>query len=171
MSNDPAKFTPEELTDLAKMEKSPPDLNISDDMLTDIFERQFVLNERILGEKFLAMHGTFDEHTIIENGVARTIPGLRAEWVQKFALALAQENAELIDSVPWKWWSKHQKFDLQNARVEVVDMLHFLVSLAQVLGMNADDVHRMYVQKNTVNHKRQDSGYTTKDATDSSHIA
>ena len=43
-----------------------------------------------------------------------------------YTRAMQQEMAELIDSVPWKWWAKYQKFDEQNARVEVVDLFHFL---------------------------------------------
>jgi dimeric dUTPase (all-alpha-NTP-PPase superfamily) len=83
---------------------------------------------------------------------------------------MSQELAELTDSVPWKWWAKYQKFDEQNARVEVVDLFHFLISLAQVLGMSADDVYRAYVKKNQVNFQRQDLGYLSKDAQDSRHI-
>ena len=64
---------------------------------------------------------------------------------------MSQEIAELTDSVPWKWWAKYQKFDEQNARVEVVDLFHFLISLAQVLGMSADDVFQAYLKKNEVN--------------------
>ena len=47
----------------------------------------------------------------------------KAEWVLKYTLAMQQEMAELVDSVPWKWWAKyHQHFDEQNAKVEVVDL-------------------------------------------------
>ena len=77
---------------------------------------------------------------------------------------------ELIDSVPWKWWAKYQKFDEQNAKVEVVDLFHFLVSLAQTLGMTPDDVYQAYLKKNAVNHLRQESGYAKKDEADSKHI-
>jgi len=49
-------------------------------------------------------------------------------------------------------------------------LFHFLVSLAQTLGMTADDVFDAYVAKNKVNHQRQDSGYTEKDEADSRHI-
>jgi len=52
----------------------------------------------------------------------------------------------------------------------VVDLFHFLISLAQVLGMSADDVFNSYVKKNEVNFQRQDSGYTKKDEGDSRHI-
>ena len=94
----------------------------------------------------------------------------KAKWILNYSRAMTQEMAELVDSVPWKWWAKYQKFDEQNARVEVVDLFHFLISMAQVLGMSADDVFNAYIKKNEVNFKRQDSGYTTKDEHDSKHI-
>ncbi len=94
----------------------------------------------------------------------------KTKWVLNYTRALQQETAELIDSVPWKWWAKYQEFDEQNARVEVVDLFHFLISLAQVLGMSADDVYDAYMKKNKVNHERQDSGYKAKDESDSRHI-
>src|SRR5439155_532911 len=91
----------------------------------------------------------------------------KTKWVLNYCRAMTQEIAELTDSVPWKWWAKYQKFDEQNARVEVVDLFHFLISIAQVLGMSADDVFNAYVKKNEVNLKRQDTGYHTKDEHDS----
>lgn len=94
----------------------------------------------------------------------------KTNWVLNYRRAMSQEMAELTDSVPWKWWAKYQKIDEQNARVEVVDLFHFLISLAQVLGLSADDVFNAYVKKNEVNFKRQDSGYTEKDRNDSKHI-
>lgn len=94
----------------------------------------------------------------------------KTKWVLNYTRALQQETAELIDSVPWKWWAKYQDFDEQNARVEVVDLFHFLVSLAQTLGMSADDVYNAYAKKNKVNHNRQESGYAEKDEADSKHI-
>ena len=94
----------------------------------------------------------------------------RQQWVLNYCRAMTQEMAELTDSVPWKWWAQYQKFDEQNARVEVVDLFHFLISAAQVLGMSADDVFNAYVKKNEVNFKRQESGYTQKDHDDSKHI-
>ena len=96
--------------------------------------------------------------------------GERTRWILNYCRAMTQEIAELTDSVPWKWWAKYQKFDRQNARVEVVDLFHFLISLAQVLGMSADDVFAAYVKKNAVNFKRQESGYAAKDENDNRHI-
>ncbi len=118
------------------------------DKLEEIFKMQYELNKRI-GVDTAAMS---DKEKV--------------KWVLNYSRALGQENAELVDSVPWKWWAKCQHFDPQNARVEVVDMLHFLVSLAQVLGMSAQDFYDVYAKKNHINHDRQDSGYTKKDKDD-----
>ena len=122
------------------------------DQLRELFRMQKALNERI-GVKTDAM----DEEQ-------------KVRWLLNYCRAMSQELAELTDSVPWKWWAKYQKFDEQNARVEVVDLFHFLISAAQVLGMSADDVFAAYLKKNAVNFQRQESGYVAKDDTDSKHI-
>ena len=122
------------------------------DMLAEIFRMQAELNQRI---------GVNTLHMPEER---------KPEWVLNYCRAMTQEVAELTDSVPWKWWAKYQKFDKQNARVEVADLFHFLVSLAQVLDMSANDIFEAYRKKNEVNFQRQDSGYTAKDANDSKHI-
>lgn len=95
----------------------------------------------------------------------------KSRWILQFARALSQETAELTDCCPWKWWRQGQTLDEQNARVEVVDLFHFVVSLAQVLGMSAKDVLDAYIKKNRVNHQRQDAdGYRDKDPDDCRHI-
>lgn len=122
------------------------------DQLRELFRMQQALNQRI-GVKTEGMS-----------------EAEKTKWLLNYTLAMQQELAELTDSVPWKWWAKYQKFDEQNARVEVVDLFHFLISMAQVLGMSADDVFAAYVKKNAVNFQRQESGYTQKDHGDSKHI-
>lgn len=122
------------------------------DQLSELFRMQRALNQRIGVDT--------DSMT----------PEQKTQWVLNYCRAMSQEIAELTDSVPWKWWAKYQTLDEQNARVEVVDLFHFLISLAQVLGMSAEDVFQAYLKKNEVNLKRQDSGYTKKDHDDSKHI-
>ncbi len=122
------------------------------DQLRELFRMQKALNERI----GVQTDGMSEEE--------------KTKWLLNYTRAMQQEMAELTDSVPWKWWAKYQKFDEQNARVEVVDLFHFLISMAQVLGMSADDVFAAYVKKNAVNFQRQDSGYVKKDENDSKHI-
>jgi dimeric dUTPase (all-alpha-NTP-PPase superfamily) len=122
------------------------------DQLRELFRMQMALNERI----GVRMEGMSDEE--------------KTKWILNYCRAMSQELAELTDSVPWKWWAKYQKFDKQNARVEVVDLFHFLISLGLILGMSADDVYDCYLQKNKLNFQRQESGYATKDEDDNKGI-
>jgi dimeric dUTPase (all-alpha-NTP-PPase superfamily) len=122
------------------------------DMLEEIFEGQKALNKRI-GVDTDAMNEEQQVH-----------------WLLNYSRALSQETAEMIDSVPWKWWAKYQKYDRPNVQVEIVDMLHFLVSLAQVAGLGAKDVHELYMKKNRVNFQRQDTGYAVKDESDNDAV-
>ena len=122
------------------------------DQLHELFRMQQALNERI---------------GVRTDGMSEAE---KTKWILNYSRAMTQEIAELTDSVPWKWWAKYQKFDEQNARVEVVDLFHFLISLAQVLGMSAEDIFDAYCKKNEVNFKRQESGYSVKDEADSKHI-
>ena len=122
------------------------------DQLRELWRMQDALNKRI----GVQMEGMSDKD--------------KEKWILNYSRAMTQEMAELVDSVPWKWWANYQKFDEQNARVEVVDLFHFLISMAQVLGMSADDVFNAYIKKNEVNFKRQETGYTQKDEHDSKHI-
>ncbi len=94
----------------------------------------------------------------------------RQEWLLNYCRAMDQELAELVDCVPWKWWASYQKFDKQNARVEIVDLLHFLISLAQVMEITPDELFDAYTKKHRVNLDRQESGYTVKDENDNKHI-
>lgn len=94
----------------------------------------------------------------------------RQQWLLHYCRAMSQEVAELTDCVPWKWWAKYQTFDRQNARVEIVDLFHFLISAAQVLELSAEDIFKAYTKKHRVNLNRQESGYATKDESDNRHI-
>lgn len=122
------------------------------DFLAEMFRMQHALNTRISGDQ--------DHFTEQE----------KINWILNYSRAMQQEISELIDSVPWKWWAKYQHFDVQNARVEVIDIFHFLIAIAQVLGMSAADVFEAYCKKNQVNFHRQETGYVVKDETDSRHI-
>ncbi len=114
------------------------------DKLEEMFEMQKKLNKRI----------GVDTDNMNEQE--------KIKWILNYCLAMNQEISELIDSVPWKWWAKYQKFDEQNIKVEIIDIFHFLISAAQVIGLSAEDVHRIYMQKNKVNFERQERGYKEK---------
>lgn len=130
------------------------------DKLEKIFELQRELN------RF-----TFEKNQLVDFDEISQDRGLQNQWLRNYALAMTQETAELVDSTNWKWWrTKVDLFDEQNLKVELVDILHFWVSACQVMGLSAEDVFRMYMQKNEINAKRQEAGYLTKDDSDNRSI-
>lgn len=135
-------------------------------MLEELFERQATLNRRI----------GFDPAELREN----FDPQKAGEWLNNYIMAMSNELEELRDCTYWKHWCSEARegkryllHDLQNARVEVIDMLFFWISLAQCVGLDAEGVMDLYRQKLQVNHQRQDDGYsmTGKDETDNKSIA
>ena len=134
-------------------------------MLREIFEQQAELNRRV-GHDTAALRDDFD-------------PLQAGKWLNDYLMAAANELEELRDCTFWKHWCAEAKegkrfaiHDLQNARVEVIDLLFFWVSLAQCVGLNADDCYNLYLQKLDVNHRRQDGRYSMqdKDETDNKAI-
>ena len=136
--------------------------------MPDKFEELFRLQE-ILNDFVFAKQDLRDK-----NGKVLTMAALREqaqgtealgpntgvnEWLRKYLEALTDESKELGEELLWKWWSK-DKLDMQNIRVEIVDQLHFWLSLAITAGMDAEKVFDIYVQKNKVNIERQNAGYS-----------
>lgn len=128
-------------------------------MLDELFRHQAELNKRI-GFDPEAMRRAFDPRTA-------------GEWLNNYIIAASNELEELRDCTYWKHWCREAKegrrfelFDLQNARVEVIDLLFFWISMAQCLGLDAEDVVNLYRQKLGVNHARQDNGYSMTQKTE-----
>lgn len=46
-----------------------------------------------------------------------------------FYRAIWLECAEAVESLPWKWW-KHTEPNWDNVKIEIVDIWHFILSLA-----------------------------------------
>ena len=125
-------------------------------MLEELFTKQAELNRRI----------GFDPDELRRN-FDRQKAG---EWLHNYLMAMSNELEELRDCTYWKHWAVEAKegkryylHDLQNARVEAIDMLFFWISLAQCVGLNAEEVLKLYHQKLAVNHARQDQHYSMAD--------
>ncbi len=76
-------------------------------------------------------------------------------WIQRETLAMLSELAELIDEVNFKWWKNEKPVDVDNVKNELVDILHFFVSMCLKTGMSAEELHQRYLDKNKENFARQ----------------
>ena len=83
-------------------------------------------------------------------------------WLRRFVSAIRAEVDELDESIPWKWWRK-EKTDIQNVRIELVDIFHFLLSAAACAGMSGEDFIKLYYQKRKLNFDRQEVGFKKND--------
>ena len=134
-------------------------------MLEDIFKMQLELNDYVFKKNNLkdkSGNGLNMQSIIVaaekEEMMVNDLPN---EWLVNYSKAIKEELLELDDELLWKWWSK-DKIDMQNIRVELIDILHFLVSAMMCAGLSAEKVFDIYRQKHAINIKRQDTEYNKK---------
>ena len=145
------------------------------DMLRHIFALQWELNDYVFernGIKGVAAECLTMEAITQEAADGKlSVNDLPNQWIARYARALEEELGELKKDVLWKWWSQ-DVLDLQNVRVELVDILHFLISAMIAAGLTPEKVYDLYRQKHAVNVRRQDAGYSqaTKDEADNKGI-
>ena len=60
------------------------------------------------------------------------------EWMQKETIALIAELMEMLGEVNYKWWKNPKEVDMEAVKEEMVDVLHFFVSMCLKTGMDAD---------------------------------
>lgn len=139
------------------------------DKLEAIFTLQSELNDRIFAKQ--QIKGP-DGEVLTMAKIAQALQreelgpnGLPNQWLRNYLTALKAEADEVGEELLWKWWSK-DRIDLQNIRVEIVDLMHFLTSMALVAGLSAEDFHHLYTRKHEVNQQRQEQGYNKASKTE-----
>ncbi|WP_346267730.1 dUTPase [Sporosarcina sp. E16_3] len=116
------------------------------DKLTQMYDMQTALDSRIIAER----------------SIVKTLD----EWVIALTIAMESEIDEIRREVNWKHWKNPKPVDIPALQGEVIDVVHFVLSLARHVGLTPDDIHRLYIEKNAENHDRQ-AGITDKDGYDS----
>lgn len=121
------------------------------DKLEDIFEKQTYLDSYISDVR----HMDVNRYT-------------KSDWIQKKSLALIDEVTELLNEVNYKWWKNEKPIDESAVKEELVDVLHFFVSMCIDAGLTASELHEIYCKKHDENIARQQGrsakpGYDPKD--------
>ena len=94
----------------------------------------------------------------IKRNLGESWPKTKAEMnncVKFTAVAIADEAFELLHTTHWKHWRKG-KFDLVEAKKELIDVLTFCLNGFNDLGMSANEVTDLFYAKHTINKYRQD---------------
>lgn len=92
-------------------------------MLKEVYHMQRMFNNKVIGFDILAIEKEED----------------RIKWFRNYLTAYDQELKELLESLKIRWVAGCEEpeagsLDIKNIKVEVVDMLHFLLSMFQVIG-------------------------------------
>ncbi|MGM0409151.1 MAG: dUTPase [Bacillota bacterium] len=110
------------------------------DMLKDLFELQKKMQLRLNDDN---------------------IPGMKPERIPMTVTSIISELGEILEEQQaWKDWKENPNSpDLDNLRMEVADLWHFVINLTLYLGMDSEDLYQEFLDKNKINHKRQDNNY------------
>jgi len=79
----------------------------------------------------------------------------RLSWIRRYGQALFVELAEVYEELDYKWW-KAKEVDENKIKEELIDVLHFFLSMCLLSGMDADQVYKIYLEKNKKNFSRED---------------
>ena len=90
-------------------------------LMRDIFSLQWKLNVHTLSNCGLDFEKTMSD------------PEQKVVWIENYRKALSAELAELIREV------RDHGLSTQNGKVEIIDILHFLVSLSQIVGVGPEE--------------------------------
>ncbi|MED4262028.1 hypothetical protein [Priestia aryabhattai] len=96
----------------------------------------------------------------------------QAAYLKEHGYFLMEEVMEMFREMPyhksWKDYSGWDEVDLmqqhQLMKEEAIDAFHFMINIFLVLGMDEEEVMKMYKEKNNLNYKRQEDsnlGYIT----------
>lgn len=124
-------------------DKSKDNASASDDRLSELLTLQRSLQED-------CYHTDFDG---MDNEA-------RIAFIRQNVLALEDELHEALREVGWKSWARTKYIHQTRLQEELIDALHFMLSLFLVADMDADDVYVRYLTKNKINRRRQQEGYS-----------
>jgi len=143
-------LTPEEIFKITKSPKSKREF--SEDCFQAMFENQY---DYIHQKRYFLT--PYEEENITENLLKTN---------QEIAICIS----EITDCVPWKWWAKYQETNMEELRKKIAELFQLTIQVGAILNMSPKTIFEAYLEKNKVNHDRQNQGYTEKDEDDCRHI-
>mgnify|MGYP003152002322 CR=1 FL=1 len=91
---------------------------------------------------------------------------LKQQYINQMILALHEEATEIMRETCYKnpeympfGWKKGQKFNNENFKDEIIDIIHFVMNLCIISGMDSDEIYNRYIGKQQKNIERQRDGY------------
>lgn len=113
-------------------------------MLQDMFDRQ-----RKLASNFIPIEDLFNNAVGVEE---------RQRYLATYWQLLAEEGVEMLRELParkfWRASVKTKEMNVEAWKEEMMDILHIVIALCLIGGMDAQEVYERYVKKNEINFDR-----------------
>ena len=130
------------------------------DLLTIIFNKQRELQEKCFPGGVPRLGVPSKEKDLLTNLFRWQ------QYVNQQLLAIHEEAVEVMKETAYKspdaavyGYKKSQAVNLDNMKKELVDLLHFFINLCLAAEVTPVALAAAYLDKNAVNHARQDHGY------------
>ena len=140
-----------------KMDGVKKNFEVKGDKLKAIVKKQRELMDKL--ETVYMKKSDVDKDKKIPEAIVKLLEHETKEMV----LACHSECTEILEWINWKPWKKKrkeiQKEEIEEIRFEIIDLLHFVIELAIIWGMNEKDIVQYYLSKNKENFNRQERGY------------
>lgn len=124
------------------------------DMLEEIFKRQRELETKY--DEIERANGF-----TIHRGMGVDLDDPTSQWyIKDAAYRMIEELSEATNCLknkPWK--TTHVLTDVTHFYEELSDAFHFFIRLCLIVGLDAEDLYRLYFKKSEVNRFRQESNY------------
>ena len=104
---------------------------------------QYLLNEQSKLQKFMA------------KGVDWYDKATDDEFLFTMSYAMLEEVVEVIRELNWKPWKHKHELELDKIKEELIDVLHFWLTIANCLKMNSEEILSLYSKKNRKNRERK----------------
>lgn len=106
------------------------------DKLTSMVEFQAMLQKKII-PGYMPSEMSYDE---------------KVELTRKYALFLHEEVSEVMQSLKYKEHRKYDKtYDEEDTKTEIIDCLKFVINLALLWGMDAEEIQKVFNAKSIIN--------------------
>lgn len=81
-------------------------------------------------------------------------------WTKEHIMSIVAESMELLDLINWKHWkTKTKTINREEIKKEFIDLLHFVLAIAVVWELSADEIYEAYRIKHEINLRRHEEGY------------
>jgi dimeric dUTPase (all-alpha-NTP-PPase superfamily) len=81
-----------------------------------------------------------------------------------------ESTVDLEDTVAWKWWGT-KTIDWKETNYMFDNLLIRYHVAMHLIGITDDQLYSVYIQKNAINHQRQDKGYNLDTKTEDDNLS